>query len=364
MQRVRLGVGEAPPAGIADRIDDGHADHVLKALEPTDDDRAVRPGACERDVQVIPARCRREPGRSVSGDAVPECRRLTDKPPVAVLAGEIGRAHHATPFVDAAFVVDGRGEPAGCGGDVGGVDVVGGVGLEIGDRESRRLKQITRSSGKRDVHDRVLAAMGDEHRHRLAGDQVGFPAVDRRDEAGEREDPGGRGPVAGKPERVAHHRAHREATEHGPCGREAGALPRGVMERGELVVGGVERVGIRIADARHRVPVVARPAGNGQRCSRGDDVQPLLRIKHISEAEQVMFIGAAAVVQDEQPGGVTRGRPLAVGQAHRSDLLPRGGARVHQRGQGALERGRRCSCWPAAATPRRGAPGLRRRRSR
>ena len=40
-------------------------------------------------------------------------------------------------------------------------------------------------------------------------------------------------------------------------------------------------------------------------------MQPLLRVEHVGEAEQVVLVGAAAVVQDEQAGGVAGRRALA-----------------------------------------------------
>ena len=80
-------------------------------------------------------------------------------------------------------------------------------------------------------------------------------------------------------------------------------------------VGGVERVGVGVADARHDVPVVARPAGDRQRRARRDDVQPPLAVEHVGEAEQVVLVGAAAVVEDEQAVGLAGRRALAVDQA-------------------------------------------------
>ena len=80
---------------------------------------------------------------------------------------------------------------------------------------------------------------------------------------------------------------------------------------GELAVGGMERVGVGKADARHEVPVVAGPTGHRQRRARGGDVQAPLRIKRVGERQQVVLVGAAPVVQDEQPQRVRRGRALA-----------------------------------------------------
>src|ERR1700704_4853732 len=105
------------------------------------------------------------------------------------------------------------------------------------------------------------------------------PALDGRDEAGECEDAGGRWSIGAERERVAHHGAHREAAEDGLRGRDAGALPQLVVKPAEQLVGGAERVRVRKADARDDVPVVARPAGYGQRPTRGDDVQAALRVE-------------------------------------------------------------------------------------
>src|SRR5438045_3705951 len=78
-----------------------------------------------------------------------------------------------------------------------------------------------------DCADRVAAAAGDERARRAgAAREVGLPALDDRDEAREREDARGRRAVRAETERVAHHRAHREAAEHRLLGREPGALPQ------------------------------------------------------------------------------------------------------------------------------------------
>jgi hypothetical protein len=53
---------------------------------------------------------------------------------------------------------------------------------------------------------------------------------------------------------------------------------------------------------------------DGQRRARRDDVKPALRVEGVGEAEQVVLVGAASVVKDEQPGGVSGRGPLAVGQ--------------------------------------------------
>ena len=49
---------------------------------------------------------------------------------------------------------------------------------------------------------------------------------------------------------------------------------------------------------------MARPAGERQRPARRHDVQAALGIEHVGETEQIVLVGAAAVVQDHQPLGV------------------------------------------------------------
>ena len=80
---------------------------------------------------------------------------------------------------------------------------------------------------KSTVHDRVAAAVGDEHAGAAgAAREVGLPALDDRDEAREGEDAGRRRAVGPEAERVAHHRAHREAAEDGVLGRRRRSAPR------------------------------------------------------------------------------------------------------------------------------------------
>ena len=132
-------------------------------------------------------------------------------------------------------------------------------------------------------------------------------------------------------------------------------------KRASCGVGGVERVVVREADARDDVPVLARPARDLQRAARRDDVQPPLRVEHVGEAEQVVLVGAAAVVEDEQALGRAGGGPLAVDQS-RSRASTAAGSR----------RGAACASSCVAqvlvlgrerAAPRPGAPGPRRPRS-
>ena len=144
---------------------------------------------------------------------------------------------------------------------------------------------------------------------RLAARERRLPALDRGHEAGEGEDPRRCRPVRPEAERVAHHRAHREAAEDGGPGATPVRSQCSSWKSASRAVGGVERDGIRVADARHDVPVMARPAGERQRPARGHDVQAALGIEHVGETEQIVLVGAAAVVQDQQPLGLAgRGR--------------------------------------------------------
>ena len=67
---------------------------------------------------------------------------------------------------------------------------------------------------------------------------------------------------------------------------------------------------VGVADARDDVPVVS--ASDRQGCPGRRDMQPSLGVESIGKAEQVVLVGAAAVVEDEQAGGVARRRSLAV----------------------------------------------------
>ena len=84
----------------------------------------------------------------------------------------------------------------------------------------------------------------------------------------------------------------------------------------------MERVGIRVADARNDVPVVARQAGERQRRARADDVQATLRVERVREAEQVVLVCAPAVVEDEEALRFARRRALTVDErAHAKSML-------------------------------------------
>jgi hypothetical protein len=191
-----------------------------------------------------------------------------------------------------------------------------GVGLVVLHREAGRGQKLDGAPGEGDLDDRVLAAMGDEHRQLGTRGEVRLPSRHGGDEAREGQDPRRRRALAVQAKGVAHDRPHREPAEDGVLGPDPSALPCGFMELGQRGARGVERIGIRIADARHGVPVVTGPPADGQRGPRGDDVQALLGIEHIGEPEEVVLVRSAPVVQHEQPLGLVGRRTLAIEQAH------------------------------------------------
>jgi hypothetical protein len=169
--------------------------------------------------------------------------------------------------------------------------------------------------------DRVVAVVGDEAAAllRAVGERG---AASRRRSGRSRENarmPAGAGPVGAEAERVAHHRAHREAAQDGPLGRRARALPSSSCSCASASVGGVEGVGVRVADARHDVPVVAGPARELQRRARGDHVQPPLRVQHVGEPSRSCSSAPRPWWRHDHAGGLAGGRPLAVDErAHAS----------------------------------------------
>ena len=94
------------------------------------------------------------------------------------------------------------------------------------------------------------------------------------------------------------------------------------MEVGQCLIGRGERVLVREADLRHDVPVPARPPGQHERAAGRDHVQALLGIEHVGETEQVVLVGPAAVVEDQQPFGVARGGALLEGQGAHARATP------------------------------------------
>ena len=111
------------------------------------------------------------------------------------------------------------------------------------------------------------------------------------------------------------------------------------MELRQLLEGSVKRIRIGISDPRDDVPVVSGPAGDAQRRAGRDHVQTALRVEGIPEAEEIMLVRTAPVVQDQQPGGICGGRPLAVGQGAHGW----GSTRRSVRAQVREETGRRTS---------------------
>ena len=96
------------------------------------------------------------------------------------------------------------------------------------------------------------------------------------------------------------------------------------MERRELFVRALERVGIRVADPRHDIPVVPRPARKLERRSGRDDVEPALRIEHVGEREQIVLVGAAPVMEDEQAGRLALRRSLSKRQRQSTETTSTG----------------------------------------
>ena len=233
-------------------------------------------------------------------------------------------------------------DPGDGRGHVHRIDVVGGVGLVVVDLEPGGLEQVAGAPREADLHHGVEAAVGDEGTQVRPAAGIRPPALDGGDEAREGEDPRRRRAPAVEPERVAHDRAHREPAEHGLRGRDAGALPQVVVERGERRVRGAEGVRVGVADARHDVPVAARPAGQRQRRARRGHVQPALGIEHVGQRQQVVLVGAAAVVEDEQAGGLPVRRPLAERQRAQAGSLARRGFSIGVSTRSS--RSRRCAC--------------------
>src|SRR6185503_11471547 len=82
-----------------------------------------------------------------------------------------------------------------------------------------------------------------------------------------------------------------------------------------------------------------------------DEVQPPLRVEHVGEAEQIVLVRAAAVMEDDQAGGVAAGQPLAVDQGAHAIAAARG----LTTGESARSScSRRCSCCAGSlsASPR------------
>src|SRR5262245_27260507 len=76
----RLGVVAEGPAVLEhQRLDDGDADDLVEPLQLADDERAVRPGAGERDVEMVASGRRLEAGASVGGHPVAKAALVADE---------------------------------------------------------------------------------------------------------------------------------------------------------------------------------------------------------------------------------------------------------------------------------------------
>ena len=80
-------VGDRPAALVALGVDDRHRDRVLEALEVPVDDRAVRPRARGRDVEVVAPGLGLVAGAAVGGDEVAEARIPAPERAVVALFG-------------------------------------------------------------------------------------------------------------------------------------------------------------------------------------------------------------------------------------------------------------------------------------
>src|SRR5689334_15889558 len=101
------------------------------------------------------------------------------------------------------------GEPVDSLRNVVRVDEMAPVGLVVIDVEARTLERLARLTAELDTDDGVATPVRDEDRQVVAA-EVGLPAIDRRDEAGEDQQAGGLRAVAGQAGGVTHDRAHRE----------------------------------------------------------------------------------------------------------------------------------------------------------
>ena len=75
----------------------------------------------------------------------------------------------------------------------------------------------------------------------------------------------------------------------------------------QLAVGGRERVGVRKADLADDVPVPSS-GRERERAARAVPVEAALRVERVEQRQQVVLVGAAAVVEDEQPLRISAGR--------------------------------------------------------
>ena len=170
--------------------------------------------------------------------------------------------------------------------------------------------------------------------------EVELEAGDGRHEARERDQSGGSRPAGTEPERVGHHRSLREATQHGPLGRDSGLVGE-VVEPARCESERLrERAGIRVADLLDRVPV--RAAGRKvERAARGHAEHSSLGVEQIEQREEVALVGAAAVEEDEQPFWLASRRSCQVAERVRGHVprtVPASGRDVPLARRGARAR--------------------------
>ena len=159
--------------------------------------------------------------------------------------------------------------------------------------------------------------MADRDGQVFARVEVELEAGHRGDEPGEGDQRGRRRPALAERERVAHHRALREAAERDPLRREAEA----VEPLREASIAVVERGRIRVADLAKCIPVRAarrereRPAG-------GEAEQLAARVEQVEERHEVELVGPAAVQQDERALRLARGGARARVDRHVTRAAP------------------------------------------
>ena len=133
--------------------------------------------------------------------------------------------------------------------------------------------------------------------------------------------PAGDGRPGPECERVRHHGALREASDHGPLPRHADILGEGLEPCGQHPEGLHERVPVRESDALDDVPVMAARR-QGERPARSCAHQAALGVELVEQREQVRLVDTAAVQQHERTGRLRRaGGPAAA--VRRSSVAPR-----------------------------------------
>ena len=179
----------------------------------------------------------------------------------------------------------------------GRIDGVRQRRLPIEDVASRLLERSARTPPPLDADHRIERAVTDRDRRERRG-EVDLEALHGGNEARQGDDRSRAGTPAAQAERVAHHRALREAAEHRPAGGDARLLGQPVQPLARETIRGQERVGVGIADLAYRVPM--RASGREvERTARRDAEQPSLRVEHVEQREEVVLVGAAPVEEDE-----------------------------------------------------------------